>query len=513
VFELAKSPQALLKIVDEASEVDKRGWDEAWRRLSARMLSFRAKAREIEASLPDEGGLRGELEDVKRKLALFERTGHAEVLREYQRRLRQERLVESWQESWAPSGEQIRSIARDLVPSPLDDRGLGSDDEAARALIALSSEVADALGRVRDGLEGLALGADGILSRWRDDLEQSPWKKAASAAQDDYESLRKRLADGEVDDPSTYGALVQRRQSIEMRLAELGSQRNEAESMRREAESCLGELSVLRRELTDRRIRFLGDVLGDNAFVKIEVVPFGDGESAKSRFRELIDREKGGFEKDIDGLLSELYPDPWDHAGFEERLANLKSRVRALADGSAGAEEVHDQRFSAHLAKWRAEHPENLDYVDLWFPEDSLDVKYSPSADGASFRSIEEGSPGQKTAALLAFLLSYGDEPIVLDQPEDDLDNYLIYDLIVGQLRHIKQQRQVIVVTHNANIVVNGDAELVTALTVRGGTTQKACSGSLQERDVRETICAVMEGGEKAFKERYRRIALEGRHV
>ena len=121
--------------------------------------------------------------------------------------------------------------------------------------------------------------------------------------------------------------------------------------------------------------------------------------------------------------------------------------------------------------------------------------------------------PARKTAALLAFLLSYGKEPLILDQPEDDLDNLLIYDLIVTQLREVKRHRQVIVVTHNANIVVNGDAELVIALDVRGGETQKECEGSLQRNQVRETICSIMEGGHKAFKDRYRRIELEEHHV
>ena len=63
--------------------------------------------------------------------------------------------------------------------------------------------------------------------------------------------------------------------------------------------------------------------------------------------------------------------------------------------------------------------------------------------------------------------------------------------------------------THNPNIVVNGDAELVVALAGRGGATQMECEGSLQEKQVRETICTVMEGGRDAFAERYRRIAVD----
>jgi hypothetical protein len=90
--------------------------------------------------------------------------------------------------------------------------------------------------------------------------------------------------------------------------------------------------------------------------------------------------------------------------------------------------------------------PENFDRLACWFPEDSLAVLYSDGR-GGGFRPIAQGSPGQKTATLLTFLLSYGDEPLLLDQPEDDLDNHLISDLIVTQLRRIKLKRQVIVVT------------------------------------------------------------------
>ncbi len=107
---------------------------------------------------------------------------------------------------------------------------------------------------------------------------------------------------------------------------------------------------------------------------------------------------------------------------------------------------------------------------------------------------------------MLAFFLAYGNEPLVLDQPEDDLDNHLIYDLVVRQLRESKKRRQVIVVTHNANIVVNGDAERVHAFDFRGQCYVKE-NGCLQEALVRTEICRVMEGGRRAFDNRYRRLA------
>lgn len=119
---------------------------------------------------------------------------------------------------------------------------------------------------------------------------------------------------------------------------------------------------------------------------------------------------------------------------------------------------------------------------------------------------MARASDGQRAAAMLSFLLAYGDEPLVLDQPEDDLDNALVSDLVVAQLRDNKSRRQVIVVTHNPNIVVNGDADLVLCMQFVGGQIADPVCGGLQETIIRQRICDVMEGGREAFKQRYKRI-------
>ena len=120
-----------------------------------------------------------------------------------------------------------------------------------------------------------------------------------------------------------------------------------------------------------------------------------------------------------------------------------------------------------------------------------------------------QGSPGQKNAVILSFILSYGTQPLILDQPEDDLDNHLIYDMIVRHLRNMKEKRQIIIVTHNANIVVNGNADLVIPLIAEGGETIISHQGTLQDEPVRDEICRVMEGGRTAFEMRYKRILRE----
>lgn len=514
VFQLAKTPLALLRVVDEAPEVDRRSWTERWNTEEARFLSLRAKAREMETGLAEESRLRGELDDVKRKLAIFEKAGHADILKAFQKKSRQKRTVESWEESWIGTGEQLRTTAAEIVPDLLDETNFDPDLAEDNELCILAAKAHGRLDEIRKAIEALALQTDQVVAEWRKAKDESSWLQTVNTAEKAYKDLQEKLASEGAGDPAAYGELVQRRQTIEQRLKELAERKKQVAELKKQADESLQRLLEIRKELTGFRRRFLENVLSENRFVKIQVIPYGSRETVEEEFRRLIQREGGGFEKDIgtpdgEGLLAKLYENADSDGMIETNLAKIKDTIKKIM-GQTETASLKDQRFATHIKKLP---PEVIDRLDLWFPEDSLEVQYSTTGDGQRFRSIQEGSPGQKTAALLAFLLSYGEEPLILDQPEDDLDNHLIYDLIVTQLREVKRDRQIIVVTHNANIVVNGDAELVVALAVRGGETQKECEGSLQEKLVRDTICAVMEGGRKAFEDRYRRIALEVRHV
>lgn len=510
IFHLAKTPRALLRIVDDAPEVDRRSWEGRWRQEESRFLSLRLRVREIEAELPEESRLRGELDDVMRKLAIFEEAGHADVLRSFQHRRRQQRAIESWEEAWFKAGDRLRQIGEELVPDPIDDACIDGTSETDAALLEHAGAVRARMEEIRQRLDGLADEADEISTLWTKDLEASPWRRAVGSAISDYKSLHDRLAAQGAGDPSAYGELVHRRQVIEQRLEVLENRKQEVATLKDQADASYSSLLVLRRQLTAARRSFLEQVLADNRYVRIGVIPYGGRDTVEAEFRDLIQREDGRFERDIGspgggGLLGSIYKSGPDAAQIEDALDSMKGWVRSLADGDQGSLAA-DQRFATHLGRLQ---PEVFDRLDTWFPDDSLDVQYSPTGDGRNLRSIREGSPGQKTAALLAFLLSYGEEPLVLDQPEDDLDNHLIHELIVKQIREVKRRRQIVVVTHNPNIVVNGDAELVIALAAGSGATRMECEGSLQEKSVRETICRVMEGGREAFEERYRRIAVE----
>ena len=122
---------------------------------------------------------------------------------------------------------------------------------------------------------------------------------------------------------------------------------------------------------------------------------------------------------------------------------------------------------------------------------------------------FENASAGQQATALLKTLLNQPGPPLIIDQPEEDLDNPVMLE-IVEHVWQAKQKRQLIFASHNANLVVNGDAELVAWCDYRTAGDQSggriAGEGAIDVDDVRDAIKNIMEGGEEAFnlrKEKY----------
>lgn len=507
IFELAKQPQALLQVVDDAPEVKHRDWQLEWDELISKYLSIRAQEREVQSGLQEESVIKGQIEDVKRKLEVFERTDHADVLINYQLSQNQSKAIDSWEKVWEGNAEQVRDISRNLLPPELDSQYFHLENTNNKELLDAVEDIRSTFMELQSEMNAIAKRIDEAKIAWSHKRPGLEISKKIVAADKEYIDLLDKLADAGAGDPFSYGVMVKQRQELEEKLNEFNKKRKTVAQHQRNAEDCLIKIHEHRDLITKLRSEFLENTLGGNAYVEIKIAPFGDKTTVEEEFRNLIDRSNGGFDRDIgviggnEGLLATLTQDP--EKTMKEKIEAIKSSLLAIYTNNSGAvAEAKDKRFVSHIQGLT---PEQINRIQCWFPNDSLEVRYSLHY-GASFRSVDQGSPGQKTAALLAFILSYGNEPLVLDQPEDDLDNHLIYDLIVTQLRNIKQKRQVLVVTHNANIVVNGDAENVVALDVRSGQTRIVTQGALQDVSVRGEICRVMEGGRKALAERYRRI-------
>ncbi|EHH5235904.1 ABC transporter, partial [Escherichia coli] len=507
IFELAKHPQALLQVVDDAPEVNHRDWQLKWDELVSKYLSLRAQEREVQAGLQEESVTKGQLEDVKRKLDVFEKAGHADVLKAYQLRQNQSKAMDSWVTTWEDSAEQVRDISGSLLPAELDLQYFDIGNADDKELFDTIKDIRATFEKLQTEMNSIAQRIDDVKNSWNQTRSDLGISKRITAASHEYNALLGQLSAADAGDPSAYGVLVKQRQDFEDKLKGFDKKRETLAQHQKSAEEYLVKLHEHRALITKLREDFLKDTLVGNSYVQINVIPFGNKITVEEEFRNLIGRSGGGFDRDIgvvdgdEGLLAYLTQDQSNT--MDDKIEKIKSSLLAIHENDTMAvESCKDRRFVSLIQGLT---PEQIDRIQCWFPGDSLDIRYSLK-NGESFKPVEQGSPGQKTAALLAFILSYGNEPLILDQPEDDLDNHLIYDLIVTQLREIKQKRQVLVVTHNANIVVNGDAENVIALDIRSGQTRIVAQGGLQEPSIRDEICRVMEGGKEAFTQRYKRI-------
>lgn len=141
--------------------------------------------------------------------------------------------------------------------------------------------------------------------------------------------------------------------------------------------------------------------------------------------------------------------------------------------------------------------------------EDQPEIKVSKpivQSDGSvtyQVRDFSQLSLGQQQSILLSILLfSKSKAPLIIDQPEDNLDSEFIYKTLVRSLRSIKEHRQVIIVTHNANIAVLGDAELIIPLRGASDLAVIRDRGSIDTTETKEIVCTILEGSRKAFKRR-----------
>ncbi len=137
-----------------------------------------------------------------------------------------------------------------------------------------------------------------------------------------------------------------------------------------------------------------------------------------------------------------------------------------------------------------------------------IELNTAPNGAPANWQTLQALSTGQKATAVLLLLLLESDAPLVVDQPEDDLDNRFITEGVVPIMRQEKRRRQFIFSTHNANIPVLGDAELILGLAATGEAREGQARiapqhmASIDSRPVRELVEEILEGGKAAFEMR-----------
>ncbi len=497
--------QTLLAIIDEAAHVEplKQFFEEAKRTF----FTQRARLRELDGKLAGQAEVERKRDEAGKKLAALSQTDHAKVLRAYAQAQHQEREVSNLFEQLRDGVQRIAELPEHIILDDWHNQHFTAQDTD---ILAWRKDADAQVEQVRAGLRVQVQKLNALIESLQQDARHAQWKARAQAARQVHTALQQQLAAQGVNDPQAFTRLIQENQQLETQHKALQKMKSDRQELAKQIEAQQKLLVEKRQAITRARQSFLESKLANNTQVRIAVVPFGfEPRQIERELHKLIDVTDNRFEDDI---LNVENGEP--SGGMALTLAQADDAGKAAAVAATkqtlqGEDALDDLTLGGHFRNYlqrKREKPEFSDHVLAWFPEDDLRIEYQ--RDNA-WSPINQGSQGQRSAALLAFLLAFGEEPIVLDQPEDDLDNHLIYQLIVQQIRENKLRRQLIVVTHNPNVVVNGDAELVHVMEFGRGQCFVQQSGTLQDKAVRDEVCRVMEGGSDAFERRWKRLGRE----
>ncbi len=504
---LATNPRGLLELVDRSPEVDRANWDSKWKKNKNNFFQIRLRKRELQRQLNEEEQIQATLVDIESDLEQYEKSGHDQILQNYQIRTRQKNSLPDDDKILSDLSSDIRRFASSVELAEFPDH-IFEEGELTNELKTIYAEFASEIDKIGKSLDRIADDIDDLISQNKEKINGTKWFETWKESDRAYQNLTSMNDQNDTQlNIFRYGELVQKRNQLQNRLKQLDNVQLELSLVEDQANESLETLKSLREELFNKRKAFIDKVIGESPYVRMDVSKFGDKELLEEDIRSILGIDKefktSIFDSDNNqGLLWELYSEE-DEVLFGDKIDEIKASIHDIANGNNP--DVH-RKFYSRLNQLLNTKPEVFDHLDSWWPEDRLQVKFSRNASPFKFENLEKGSAGQKAAAILAFLLCHGEGPVVIDQPEDDLDNALIYDLIVTQIQSIKARRQLIIATHNPNIVVNGDSELVNILKFIKGQVRIPTHGGLEEQTVRSEICDIMEGGQIAFENRFNKI-------
>jgi energy-coupling factor transporter ATP-binding protein EcfA2 len=220
----------------------------------------------------------------------------------------------------------------------------------------------------------------------------------------------------------------------------------------------------------------------------------------------LLDRRKTGpfnGKGSLTARAEEMLRSAWEHGNSEEIKAAIKNFVTTY---------LSDILAHAPYEKQQSEYRGWLKSFALWlYGTDHITIRYEILYDETDIRKLSPGTRGIVLLLLYLALDEADDRPLIIDQPEENLDPKSVNDELVPLFIAAKAKRQVIMVTHNANLVINTDADQIIIAEVgphqAGGLppiTYRA--GGLENATIRTAVRDILEGGETAFQERARRL-------
>ena len=494
ISELTKSPEKLTRLLgrfvekDDSTIARKRELRRELERSRSRLLATRKELDEIDERLTALPGL----EETLRR---YQEAGLEEDLEEQSQLVREERVLNTIPERLQPFRSCLNELRQEL---PIDRTFL-----SPKAL---------------EGLPGkqILTDADQILEQLNAELEKvsQAFDMALASADQGVRGVCERFETRRAAVRAVYEKKLRELQKFRIDGEEFIRLRRRIEELRplEEQRTALGRMEAEHRE-GRRNLLVEWEEAKAEEFRALERAGKRVTRKLEGRVRVRVDFS-GNRESLFQLLRDEISGRLSEAIGVLRQAENLSLRefVQACRQGadSLGVEFGIAGTQAERLAK--ASDATLLQVEELDLPSTTkIELNTAPLHEAENWQTLDQLSTGQKATAVLLLLLLESDAPLVVDQPEDDLDNRFITEGVVPRMREEKRRRQFLFSTHNANIPVLGDAELILGLSASGdadaggATVAPEHMGSIDARPVRELVEELLEGGEDAFERRRRK--------
>lgn len=416
--------------------------------------------------------------------------------------------AESWRDGIASIAAGIASLEA-TVQAYADEEAEVPSGPKFVALVQAHAEYREFLKLAQDSLSALRSRASALTAPYEEQPAESTWRQWSEQV-----STVRATYDQAVARSSAHSEKMKQLKEVEDRLArharETAKVNDELKAVAT-AESAYAAERTSWIALQAERTRLLvaqGAALTERSggAIRAQIRPFGDASAFVASLRQALTGSRVQGEKmealadsitkaaNPEAQWSTVLDDLEQLAEFEPDNDGAELRPETPALSAVGIKAADQERIARGLkqSQWLALSLTPIGNVPV-FEYRAREAEYIP---------FKNASAGQQATALLKTLLNQNGPPLIIDQPEEDLDNPVMLE-VVEQMWKAKQSRQIIFASHNANLVVNGDAELVAWCEYRTSGDQSrgtiAGEGAIDVPDVREAIKRIMEGGEAAF--------------
>lgn len=438
-----------------------------------------AEIAKAEAAIEADEGESADLPTLKEKLRYYEDAGLDKKVPLIEELTGEEALLETFGASIPHQGMEFTELVEEASDALLE-------------LTALAQEYNQRLGRIKNDYDELI--------KWAAEQYSEIKKKWESKKAEKDEEIRKSLAavDGIQDKSSSeivadYSRLLKKVKKAEpvskrleenrRKIAELESQRlTLIEACRKSWDSHVDAMTAQLKKLNKKKLR---------GVVRLSI----NFRQQKDLLIEKLLKIDGIGDKSISGIIE--YKD-FDAFTFADDIRKGAGHIKDKYHLTTSSAEKIIRGLSAKDIR---------DIEELIFP-DQFVVELLVNG---KYKSMSNLSKGQQCTAILHIILLENKDPLIVDQPEDNLDNSFIAEDLIAAIRDNKIRRQYIFATHNANIPVFGDAELIVAMEEKdgAGVITEGGIGSVDTETVKTQVIRILEGGEAAFKMREEKYGLK----